>query len=98
MRGGSYLFRVISVGGASAQGAATPCSPVTFTSEQDHQNMMDQLGIKAVRPGFTEMNPTQSRQLRSGEGEFLFPDLPDPLTTKMERSHHVGDVVEAAPS
>ena len=25
--------------------------PVTFTAEQDHQNMMDQLGIKALRPG-----------------------------------------------
>ena len=25
--------------------------PVTFTAEQDHQNMMDQLGIKSVRPG-----------------------------------------------
>ncbi len=29
--------------------AQTP--PVTFTQEQDHQNMMDQLGIKALRPG-----------------------------------------------
>ena len=25
--------------------------PVTFTRDQDHQNMMDQLGIKALRPG-----------------------------------------------
>ncbi|MGB2735552.1 MAG: acetylxylan esterase [Saprospiraceae bacterium] len=25
--------------------------PVTFTNEQDHQNMMDQLGIKVLRPG-----------------------------------------------
>ena len=25
--------------------------PVTFTADQDHQNMMDQLGIKALRPG-----------------------------------------------
>ena len=29
---------------------ATP-PPVNFTSDQDHQNMMDQLGIKALRPG-----------------------------------------------
>jgi hypothetical protein len=36
--------------GAAAQNSATP-APVTFTADQDHQNMMDQLGIKAVRPG-----------------------------------------------
>ena len=33
-----------------AQSSATP-QPVTFTADQDHQNMMDQLGIKALRPG-----------------------------------------------
>jgi hypothetical protein len=26
--------------------------PVTFTAQQDHQNMMDQLGIKSIRRGF----------------------------------------------
>src|ERR1700744_5226995 len=26
-------------------------APVTFTSDQDQKNMMDQLGIKALRPG-----------------------------------------------
>ena len=25
--------------------------PVTFTAEQDHQNMLDQLGIKSIRRG-----------------------------------------------
>ena len=29
--------------------AQTP--PVTFTAEQDHQNMMEQLGIKKLRAG-----------------------------------------------
>ena len=33
----------------SPQTLAPP--PVTFTADQDHQNMMDQLGIKALRPG-----------------------------------------------
>lgn len=36
---------------AGAAGAATPAAPVTFTTEQDHQNMMDQLGIRNLRPG-----------------------------------------------
>ena len=32
--------------------AAYAQEPVTFTAEQDHQNMMDQLGIKSIRRGF----------------------------------------------
>jgi hypothetical protein len=35
---------------AVAQAPAT-APPVTFTTDQDRQNMMDQLGIKALRPG-----------------------------------------------
>ena len=33
--------------------ASTPSlpPPVTFTAAQDHQNMMDQLGVKRLRPG-----------------------------------------------
>jgi hypothetical protein len=31
--------------------AQTAPTPVTFTAQQDHQNMMDQLGIKRLRPG-----------------------------------------------
>jgi len=33
--------------------ASTPSlpPPITFTAAQDHQNMMNQLGIKALRPG-----------------------------------------------
>ena len=36
---------------AQNSGAPGMPQPVTFTSEQDHQNMMDQLGIKTLRPG-----------------------------------------------
>ncbi len=34
--------------GAGANGCATP---LNWTAEQDHQNMMEQLGIRALRPG-----------------------------------------------
>lgn len=34
----------------SATRAASYPSPVTFTAAEDHQNMMDQLGIRALRP------------------------------------------------
>ena len=40
---------VVAGGEAVAQNAPPP--PVTFTSEEDHQNMMGQLGITALRPG-----------------------------------------------
>ena len=36
--------------GARARQQQTP-QPKTWTAEQDHQNMMDQLGITALRPG-----------------------------------------------
>ena len=41
-----FLTRIVI-----AQDAPTSPTPVNFTTEQDHQNMMDQLGIKALRPG-----------------------------------------------
>jgi hypothetical protein len=44
---------LICLSGVLALGAAAVAQapPVTFTTEQDRQNMMDQLGIKALRPG-----------------------------------------------
>ena len=58
--------------------AQTP--PVNFTAEQDHQNMMDQLGIKALRPGRNSdanaPNPANYEESQANP----FPNLPDPLT------------------
>ena len=66
-----------------AQGAA--CEPKTWTTAEDHQNMMDQLGIKALRPG-----PSGNEQApnHANYDEALanpFPDLPDVLTLKNGR-------------
>ena len=54
--------------------------PVTFTAEQDHQNMMDQLGIKALRPGPSgnEKAPNHANYDESAANPY--PDIPDPLT------------------
>ncbi|HEV2395974.1 MAG TPA: acetylxylan esterase [Candidatus Sulfotelmatobacter sp.] len=54
--------------------------PVTFTAEQDHQNMMDQLGIKALRPGPSgnEKAPNHANYDESKANPF--PEIPDPLT------------------
>ena len=56
--------------------------PVTFTSEQDHQNMMDQLGIKALRPGPSgdEKAPNHANYDESLANPY--PSLPDILTLK----------------
>jgi hypothetical protein len=55
-------------------------APVTFTADQDHQNMMDQLGIKALRPGPSgdEKAPNHANYDESKANPY--PDLPDPLT------------------
>jgi hypothetical protein len=50
-------------------------SPVTFTAEQDHQNMMDQLGIKALRPA-----PSPKTANYDESKANPFPNLPDALT------------------
>jgi hypothetical protein len=63
--------------------AAAP-APVNWTAEQDHQNMMQQLGITRLRPG-------PSGQAKAGEPNAAnydeakanpFPDLPDLMTLK----------------
>ena len=71
------------LGGASSlaqSGAAPP--PVSFTADQDHQNMMDQLGIRAVRPGPSgnEKAPNHANYDESLANPY--PDLPDALTLK----------------
>jgi hypothetical protein len=62
--------------------AQTPSThpPVTFTADQDHQNMMDQLGIKALRPGPSgnEKAPNHANYDESLANPY--PNLPDPLT------------------
>ena len=70
-----FAFRPSS---ASAQDSAP--QPVTFTADQDHQNMMDQLGIKALRPGPSgdEKAPNHANYDESKANPY--PNVPDPLT------------------
>jgi lysophospholipase L1-like esterase len=55
---------------------------MSWTAEQDHRNMMDQLGIKALRPGYSgdEKAPNHANYDESKANPF--PDLPDALTLK----------------
>jgi hypothetical protein len=77
----SFLVVLFTAGGTAALAQATAApSPVTFSADQDHQNMMDQLGIKALRPGPSgnEKAPNHANYDESKANPF--PDLPDPLT------------------
>jgi hypothetical protein len=62
--------------------SGTYLPPVKFTAEQDHKNMMDQLGIKSLRPGPSgnEAAPNHANYDESLANPF--PDLPDLLTLK----------------
>ena len=65
--------------------AATAQAPVTFTTQQDHQNMLDQLGIKSIRPSFDSNadspNPANYDESRANP----FPVLPEILRTDAGR-------------
>ncbi len=70
---------------ATPQSTPVPCSPMNWTAEQDHRNMLDQLGIKALRPGpnGNEKAPNHANYDESKANPF--PDLPDALTLKNGR-------------
>jgi len=77
-----FAFSIVAAGTllALAQAASSAaCSPVDFTAEQDHQNMMEQLGIKALRPGPSgdENAPNHANYDESRANPY--PDIPDPL-------------------
>ena len=64
---------------SNAQQPANSKPPVTFTAEQDHQNMVDQLGIRALRPGPSgdEEDPKHANTDESLANPY--PIYPDPL-------------------
>jgi lysophospholipase L1-like esterase len=69
---------------AAAQTGTAP-QPVNWTVAEDHQNMMDQLGIKALRPGPSgnENAPDHANYDESKANPF--PNLPDVLALKNGR-------------
>jgi hypothetical protein len=74
------VVAVLSAGATALAQTQSAPPPVTFTAEQDHQNMMDQLGIKALRPGPSgnENAPNHANYDESKANPY--PNLPDPLT------------------
>ena len=72
--GGSTAWAQVSAANASVT------APVTFTADQDHQNMMDQLGIKALRPGPSGNEKAPNHANYDETKANPFPNLPDALT------------------
>ena len=66
---------------AASEVAAQP-QALNWTAEQDHQNMMDQLGIKSLRagPSGDETKPNHANYDESKANPF--PNLPDALTLR----------------
>jgi hypothetical protein len=69
---------------ARAQSVDTnPPAPVKWTTEQDHQNMMEQLGIKTIRRGKDGNNTNSPNYANYDESKANpFPNLPDALVLK----------------
>src|ERR1017187_6734940 len=62
--------------------AAAPAEPLNWTTQQDHQNMKDQLGIIRLRPGPSgQPSATNSANYDPAKAN-PFPDLPELLTLK----------------
>ena len=77
------IFGLLATGLLCA--AAFAQAPVTFTTQQDHQNMLDQLGIKSIRRGF-DSNQSSPYAANYDESKANpFPVLPEILRTNAGR-------------
>src|SRR5262249_51405581 len=56
--------------------------PKSWTAAEDHQNMMDQLAIKSLRPGPSGNESAPNHANYDEATANPFPQLPDPLTLK----------------
>jgi (4-O-methyl)-D-glucuronate---lignin esterase len=79
------IFAILSTAIISQAQSATPNlpAPLNWSAEEDHRNMMEQLGIKTLRPGADGMNPKAANYQNTDEAKANpYPNLPDPLTLK----------------
>ncbi|GGK74960.1 acetylxylan esterase [Rufibacter glacialis] len=83
-----YLLLAFTISPASAQQASTGTTaanypaPINFTAEQDHQHMMKQLGIKALRPGPSGDEKAPNAANYDEAKANPYPNLPELLTLK----------------
>src|SRR5439155_13702670 len=62
--------------------------PMNWTAEEDHQNMMDQLGIKALRPGPSGRSEEHTSELQS-RGHLVCRLLLEKKKNKIQKNHKV---------
>ena len=77
----SRVLMLVAGGGSAVLGQEPTPRPVVFTTQQDHADMMRQLGITQLRPGrggnAKSPNPANYDEARANP----YPDLPAVLTT-----------------
>src|SRR5258706_6052920 len=66
--------------------------PANWTAAQDHQNMMEQLGITALRPGPSGKAGAPNSANYDESKANPYPDLPDPLTLKNGQKVTTADI------
>src|SRR5205085_2445675 len=82
---------ILGISPLCAQPSAAP-QPAGWTAADDHRNMMEQLGIKALRPG---PSGNESAPNHANYDEALanpYPNLPDVLTLKNGKKVTKADV------
>src|SRR5207249_7385843 len=90
------LIAAMAAGSLTGQPSATRSSgalpePLNWTTQQDHQNMKEQLGIKVLRPGPSGRAGATNEANYDPAKANPFPDLPDPLTLKNGRKVTTAD-------
>jgi hypothetical protein len=88
MKYSSYIPAILSLTAAALValplvGQTQPAKP--WTAADDHQNMMDQLGIKALRPGPSGNESAPNHANYDEATANPYPNLPDALTLKNGR-------------
>jgi hypothetical protein len=76
----AVFTRLAAQQSSSSNGSNPP--PVIFTADQDHDNMMKQLGIKALRPGPSGDEKVPNHANYDETLANPYPNLPDPLVGK----------------
>src|SRR5437773_7006758 len=66
----------------AAPNSGTAPEPLNWTTQQDHQYMKDQLGIKTLRPGPSGRAGATNEANYDPAKANPYPDLPDPLILK----------------
>src|SRR5262245_54344784 len=84
------LFVAMSCASLNGQPAASSNSnlaagPLDWTTQQDHQNMKDQLGIQRLRPGPSGRPGATNAANYDPAKANPYPNLPDPLALKNGR-------------